>query len=75
MQHYVWHKNKTVYRHNHIIPTLKYGGESIMTWGGFAASGPEPCAIVEGKMNSQVYQDNLQVHFNEAVYKLKLKRS
>ncbi len=33
----------------------------------FAASGPGPLAIVEGKINSQVYQDILQDNLKVAV--------
>ena len=40
-------------------PTVKYGGGSIMVWGCIAASGPGQLAIINGKMNSQVYQDSL----------------
>ena len=47
----------TSHQHQNLIPTVKYGGGSIMVWGCFAASGPEPLAVIDGKMNSQVYQD------------------
>ncbi|KAK3559343.1 hypothetical protein QTP86_012809 [Hemibagrus guttatus] len=45
-----------------------------MVWGFFAASGPGPLAIMEGKMNSQFYQDNLKDNLKVAVRKLKLRR-
>ncbi|KAK3524814.1 hypothetical protein QTP86_007598 [Hemibagrus guttatus] len=54
---------------------LKYGGGSIMVWGCFAASGPGPLAIVEVKINSQVYQDIQKDNLKVAVRKLKLRRS
>lgn len=40
-QHYVWRKKGTAYQHENIIPTVYYGGGSIMIWGCFAASGPD----------------------------------
>ena len=59
-QHYVWRKNGTAHQHQNIIPTVKYGGGSIMVWGCFAASGPGRIAVIKGKMNSKMYQDILQ---------------
>nr|ACM08864.1 Transposable element Tcb1 transposase [Salmo salar] len=50
----------TAHQHQNLIPTVKYGGGSIMVWGCFAASGPGQLAIIDGKMNFQVYQDILQ---------------
>jgi hypothetical protein len=35
--------------HINLIPTVKYGGGSIMVWGCFAASGPGQLAITDGK--------------------------
>ena len=59
-QHYVWRKKGTAHQHQNLIPTVNYGGGSIMVWGCFAASGPGQLAIIDGKRNSQVYQDVLQ---------------
>ena len=60
-QHYVWREKKgRAHQHQNLIPTVKYGGGSIMVWGCFAASGHGQLAINAGKMNSQVYQDILQ---------------
>ena len=53
---------------------MKYGGGGIMVWGCFAASGPGRIAIIEGKMNSQVYQDILQGNLRPSVHQLKLNR-
>ena len=46
-----------------------------MVWGCFAASGPEQLAIINGKMNSHVYQDIFQDNVRLSVRKLKLNRS
>jgi hypothetical protein len=46
-----------------------------MVWGCFAASGPGQIAIIDRKMNSQVYQDILQEKVRLSVRQLKLNRS
>uniref|UniRef100_A0AAZ3R282 Transposase Tc1-like domain-containing protein n=1 Tax=Oncorhynchus tshawytscha TaxID=74940 RepID=A0AAZ3R282_ONCTS len=44
-------KKGTAHQHQNLIPTVKYGGGSIMFWGCFAVSGPGQLAIIDGKMN------------------------
>jgi hypothetical protein len=68
-------KKGTAHQHQNLIPTVKYGGGSIMVWSSFAASGPGQLAIIDGKMNSQVYQDILQENVRLPVRHLKLNRS
>ena len=46
-----------------------------MVWSCFAASGPGLLAIIDVKMNSQVYQDILQENVRLSVCQLKLNRS
>uniref|UniRef100_A0AAY4F020 Tc1-like transposase DDE domain-containing protein n=1 Tax=Denticeps clupeoides TaxID=299321 RepID=A0AAY4F020_9TELE len=58
-----------------IIPTVKYGGGSVMVWGCFAASGPGRFAVIDGTMNSTVYQKILKENVRPSVRQLKLKRS
>jgi transposase len=50
-------------------------GGSIMVWGCFAASGPGQLAIIDGIMNSQVYQDILLEIVRLPVHQMKLNRS
>jgi hypothetical protein len=57
---HTWRKKGTAHQHQNLLPTVKYGGGSIMVWGCFAASGPGLLAIIDRKMNSQVYQDIVQ---------------
>ncbi|KAK3526855.1 hypothetical protein QTP86_000718 [Hemibagrus guttatus] len=56
-----------------IIPTVKYGGGSVMVWGCFAASGPGRLAVINGTMNSAVYQKILKENVRPSVCDLKLK--
>jgi hypothetical protein len=50
----MWRKKGTAHQHQNLIPTVKYGGESIMVERRFAVSGPGQLAIIDGKINSQV---------------------
>ncbi|KAK3567068.1 hypothetical protein QTP86_009264 [Hemibagrus guttatus] len=58
-----------------IIPTVKYGGDSVMVWGCIAASGPGRLAVINGTMNSAVYQNILKENFRPSVCDLKLKQT
>uniref|UniRef100_A0A803KDU4 Transposase n=1 Tax=Xenopus tropicalis TaxID=8364 RepID=A0A803KDU4_XENTR len=71
----VWRKSNTAFQKKNIIPTVKYGGGSVMVWGCFAASGPGRLAVIDGTMNSTVYQKILKENVRPSVRQLKLKRS
>ena len=55
---YIWRKVNTAVHNKNIIPTVKHGGATVMAWGCFAASGPGRLAIIDGTMNSALYQKN-----------------
>ncbi len=74
MSHYIWRKSNTAFQRKNIIPTVKYGGGSSVTvWGCFAASGPGRLAVINGTMNSAVYQKILKDNVRPSVRDLKLK--
>ncbi len=73
--HYIWRKSNTAFQKKNIIPTVKYGGGSVMVWGCFAASGPGRLAVINGTMNSAVYQKILKDNVRPSVRNLKLKRT
>ncbi|KAK3531948.1 hypothetical protein QTP86_001831 [Hemibagrus guttatus] len=75
LSHYVWCKSNTAFQKKNIIPTVKYGGGSVMVWGCFAASGPGRLAVINGTMNSAVYQKILKENVRPSVCDLKLKRT
>ncbi len=75
MSHYSWRKSNTAFQKKNIIPTVKYGGGSVMVWGCFAASGPGRLAVINGTMNSAVYQKILKDNVRPSVRDLKLKRT
>ncbi len=58
VSHYIWRKSNTAFQKKNIIPTVKYGGGIVTVWGCFAASGPGRLAVINGTMNSAVYQKN-----------------
>ncbi|KAK3508507.1 hypothetical protein QTP70_031365 [Hemibagrus guttatus] len=75
VSHYVWRKSNTAFQKKIIIPTVKYGGGGVMVWGCFAASGPGRLAVINGTMNSAVYQKILKENVRPSVCALKLKRT
>ncbi|KAK3548008.1 hypothetical protein QTP70_002313 [Hemibagrus guttatus] len=75
VSHYIWDKSNTAFQKKNIIPTVKYGGGSVMVWGCFAASGPGRLAVINGTMNSAVYQKILKENVRPSVCDLKLKRT
>ncbi|KAK3522302.1 hypothetical protein QTP86_001995 [Hemibagrus guttatus] len=75
VSHYVWHKSNTAFQKKNITPTVKYGGGSVMVWGCSAASGPGRLAVINGTMNSAVYQKILKENVRPSVCDLKLKQT
>ena len=75
-QHYVCGGGEgTAPQHQTLIPTVKYDGGSIRVWGCFAASGPAQLAIIDRKLNSQVYQGILRENVRLSDRQFKLNRS
>lgn len=65
--------NTAFYKKN--ISTVKYDGSTVMVWGCFPASGPGQLAIIDGPMNSALYQKILKENVWQSVHTLKLKHS
>lgn len=57
---YIWSKTKTALHERNIILTVSHGGETVMVWGYFAASGPGRLALIDGTMNSAHYRKILK---------------
>ncbi|KAF7641127.1 hypothetical protein LDENG_00292770 [Lucifuga dentata] len=72
---YIWRKTNAAFQKKNIIPTIKHGGGSVMVWGCFAASGPGRLAVIDGTMNSALYQKILKENVRPSVRDLKLKRT
>ena len=71
--HYPW--RKPAFHSKSLIPMVNHGGGSVMVWGCFAASRPGRLSLIEGTMNSALYQRILQQNVGPSVCELKLKHS
>ncbi len=73
--YYVRRKEHTAFQLKNLIPSVKHGGGSIMAWPCFAASWPGQPAIIDGTMNSELYQQILKENVRISVYEQSLKRT
>lgn len=71
---YAWRKKNTAFEEKNLLPTVKFGGGSIMLWGCVASTGTGNLVKVEGRMDSVQYQQILEKNVKESVKKLKLRR-
>src|SRR4029434_5362295 len=58
----------------HLIPTVKYGGGSLMLWGCFSSKGPGHLVRIHGIMDSIKYQQMLNENQTASARKLKMGR-
>uniref|UniRef100_A0A8C5MI76 Tc1-like transposase DDE domain-containing protein n=1 Tax=Leptobrachium leishanense TaxID=445787 RepID=A0A8C5MI76_9ANUR len=68
----VYRKWNEAYKEKNTVPTVKYGGGSMMFWGCFAASGTGCLECVQGIMKSEDYQRILGRTVEPSVRKLGL---
>ncbi|KAL0150495.1 hypothetical protein M9458_054312 [Cirrhinus mrigala] len=71
---YVWWKTNTAHHSEHTIPTVKYGGGSIMLWGCFSSAGTGKLVRVDGKMDGAKYKAILEENLLESAKDLRLGR-
>ena len=57
---YAWRKTGAAFEEKNVLSTAKNGGGSIMLWGCATANGPGNLVRVEGRMDSVLYQQNLE---------------
>uniref|UniRef100_A0A8C5PSH6 Transposase n=1 Tax=Leptobrachium leishanense TaxID=445787 RepID=A0A8C5PSH6_9ANUR len=69
----VYRKQNEAYKEKNTVPTVKYGGGSMMLWSCFAASGTGCLECVQGIMKSEDYQRILGRTVEPSVRKLGLR--
>ncbi len=67
-------KENTAFQHKNRIPSVKHGGESIMVWAYFDASGPGRLAIIDRTINYELYQQIIKENVRISVKEQSLKR-
>ena len=53
---HIWRRNRDAYKDKQLIPTVKYGGGSVMFRGCLNSRGPRALVRIDGIMNSTKYQ-------------------
>src|SRR4029434_5202380 len=73
-QRWVWRRQKDSHTEKHLIPTVNYGGGSLMLWGCFSSKGPRHLVRIHGIMVSIKYQQILNKNLTAPSRKLKMGR-
>lgn len=71
---FLWWKKNTAFKAKNLLPTVKFGGRSIILSGLVESTGTGNLVIVEGHMDSTKNQQILKKNVQESVKRLKLCR-
>ena len=64
---WVWKKRDTPTTIQHISPTVKFGGGSLMMWGCMASQGIGYACKIDGKMDAELYKNILRDEFLDTI--------
>ena len=70
----VWRSKKKEFHPKCIVPTVKYGGGSVMVWGCFSRSDVDNLYFLDRNMNMQYYVDILDQNLIQSAKHLRLGR-
>ena len=71
-RNHVWRKDGESYSPKNTVPTVKFGGGSIMTWGCFSVKGVRKLSVIDRKMNARKYKHILQENLMSSVENFEL---
>ncbi len=57
----VWQQPGEEYKDKCVLPTVKYGGGSVMVWGCMSPAGTGELQFIEGTMNANIYCDQMVI--------------
>ena len=66
----VWRKNGTAFKKHNTIPTVKFGGGSIMMRGCFSSKGAGELQVIHGRMNGRMYREVLAKNLQKSATSL-----
>jgi transposase len=64
---WAWRKRGSKLQPQHVAPTVKYGGGSIMVWGCMTAQGVGYMCRIDGRMDAELYCSILDDHLDETI--------
>ena len=62
----VWQKNGTASKKHNTIPTVKFGGGSIMIWACFSSKVTAELQVIHGRMNGSMYREILKKNLQKS---------
>ena len=71
-RNHVWRKYGEAYSPKKTVPTVKFGGGSVMNWGCFSAKNEGKISVIDGKMKAQKYKLILQENLMFSLESLEL---
>jgi len=71
----VWRKPNTELQKQHLRPTVKHGGRSVMIWGCISSKGVGNLVFIDGIMNQDKYLKILKENFKQSAEKMGIRNT